>query len=191
MPPNWYKPIETVDLQTVESLLHTWPLPVSLVAHQLVKKYGLPHEATRAYLVWYYNDPWERTMLWREGLKHTFPKPHADILEQTIVYTVPSDRLAEVQAYNSHLIINRTRGQMTSICNSEATNFLVMNLAHEIALGAISAKEAQRRHREILAGHRLHWPESYMEGLQFEIVPTTYGVNESNDTPVPVPQLFR
>lgn len=141
-------------------------------------------------LVWYYNDPWKRTILWREGVYHDFPRPHIDILEQTVEYRVPLDKVQDLARYNSSLSVHRTRAEMTVLCSSEQMNFLTVNLAHEIIIGHMQAQQAQVRHREVVAGLKLHWPEPFTEGLTFEVVRRGYGAGESDDSPRHIPWLF-
>jgi hypothetical protein len=89
------------------------------------------------------------------------------------------DKIAELARYSSSLEVDYRRGELRVCCATEADNFLVMNLAHEIILGFITAEEAVQKHADILNGNRLHWPEAFMEGLQFPLMRSGYGVDES------------
>jgi transposase len=45
-------------------------------ARNMIKKYGLPNEATPSMLIWYNNGPWNKTIVHKEAIPHIFPKPH-------------------------------------------------------------------------------------------------------------------
>lgn len=179
MAPYGFSPMKTLDRGRVSTFLRGWPIPSREQAIMLIKKYGLPHEASDRYVLWHYNNPWLRTVVWRTGYIHTFPKTHTDIVEQTLNYDVPVRQVSGLLLYNGSIIVNQTRAELSVCCGDEAMNFLAMNLAHEILLGIISPQEAWQRHKEMIAGSRLNWPEAYMEELQFMVVPVGYGVNES------------
>lgn len=173
------EPIQTLTLTSVEHIIRSWPASSSTVARSLIKKYGLPHEAAPTGLVWYYNGPWAKTMVSRDGVRHIFPNAHLDVLEQTLRYRVLPEKIAELALYNGSLTVNPTRGEISICCSDEDVNFLSMNLGHEIILGLTTSSEAKERHRQIMNGRRLLWPEMAMEGLQFEVVAQGYGVEES------------
>lgn len=188
MPTGLYQPMRTVD--SIDVAVEQWPWLSAGVAREMVERYGLPHEATPSMLVWQYNYPWKRTLLWREGAYHGFPRPHLDILEQTVEYRVPLQKIHELALYNPSLSVNQTRGEMVVCCSNEAMNFLTVNLAHEIIIGHMSPSQAKIRHREVVAGMKLHWPEPFTEGLTFEVVRRGYGAGESDESPRKVPWPF-
>ncbi len=173
--------MKTID--RIDPIIDRWPWVSTKIAHQLVTTYGLPHEATDGMLLWHYNDPWKRTILWRDGVYHNFPRSHLDLLEQTIDYRVPLDKIGQLMMYDGSLFIARTRGELSVCCGSEFMNFLVMNLAHEIIIGRLSPEQARIRHREVASGMRLHWPEPYTERLTFTIPTVGYGSGESDESP--------
>jgi hypothetical protein len=179
-------PSKTVALPLVQQLLLGWPLHSYRVAKQLLARYGPPHQASSAALLWNYNDPWEKTIVWRTGSRHTFVTPHWDVIEQRISYKVPAAAVPELAAYSSNIRVDRVRGELAVYCGSEGDNFLLMNLAHKIIIGFMTGAEAKQRHGEIMNGNRLHWPEPYMEELQFTIARPGYGVDESAERQVSV-----
>ncbi|MBI3255863.1 MAG: hypothetical protein HYZ63_02735 [Candidatus Andersenbacteria bacterium] len=189
MPTGLYQPMRTVD--SIDEIIEGWPWLSARVAQEMVETYGLPHKATASMLVWYYNHPWKRTILWKEGVYHGFPRPHLDILEQTLEYRVPFQKIPELALYNSSLSINQARGEITISCSNEAMNFLTVNLAHEIIIGHLRPAQAKGRHREVVAGLKLHWPEPFTEGLTFEVVRRGYGAGESDESPHPIPWMFK
>lgn len=181
--------MRTVD--SITGIIKSWPWLSASVAREMSEKYGLPHEATPSMLVWYFNDPWKRTVVWKDGAYHYFPRPHLDVLEQTIEYRVPLGKVHDLALYNSSLSVNGTRAEMVTSCSSEQLNFLTINLAHEIIIGHLSPAQAKIRHREVVAGLKLHWPEPMTEKLTFQVVTRGYGAGESDDSPRKIPWLFK
>src|SRR5687767_9873050 len=108
----------------VEQIIDTWGGASEKAAQNMIEQYGLPHEATPGRLIWFNNAPWKRTIVTRDEVPHNFPAPHANVLEQTIAYQVPSEKLAELAAFNGSLIVERTRGEVSARCDTEGKNIL-------------------------------------------------------------------
>lgn len=147
----------------------------------MVQKYGLPHEATSGMLIWYYNGSWKRTVAHRDGTHHNFPRPHFDLLEQTIEYRVPAEKCSELAMFNGSLIINRTRGELGVCCDSEGTNLLMLNLAHQIIISHKTVEEARRQAVATTVARRLNWPMELTERLQFAVPETEERVTADPD----------
>jgi hypothetical protein len=173
-------PIKTID--TIDPILDRWPSASAKLAKDMLGVYGLPHEATSSMLVWHYNDPWKRTILWRDGVHHSFPRSHLDLLEQTLDYRIPLEKIGQLGMYNGSVVVARTRGEISVCCGSQMMNFLVMNLTHEIIIGRLTPEQARIRHREVISGMRLHWPEPYTQGLTFSLPAVGYGTGESDES---------
>jgi hypothetical protein len=146
-----------------------WPQATQELAARLTAKYGPPQESTSRELIWYGNRPWKRTVLHKEGVRHNFPRPHQDILEQTVNYRVPSDKVSELVAYNGSLVVDRTRGELTAHCDSEEANTLTLNLADDIVKGERSTDQALAYHAQVIRGMEIGEPESYPEKLRFTV----------------------
>jgi hypothetical protein len=144
-----------------------WPQAARELAARLTAKYGPPQESTPRLLIWYGNGPWKRTVLHREGVRHNFPRTHQDILEQTVNYRVPPDKIAELVAYNGSLVVDRTRGELTVHCDSEQANTLTLNLADDIVKGERTVDQALGYHAQVIRGMEIGEPESYPEKLRF------------------------
>lgn len=173
-------PIKTID--SIDPIVGRWPWASARIVTEMVATYGLPHEATENMLLWHYNDPWKRTVVWRDGVHHNFPRSHLDLLEQTLDYRVPLDKIGQLATYNGSLVVARTRGELSVCCGSQMMNFLVMNLAHEIIIGRLTPEQARLRQREVASGMRLHWPEPLTEGLTFTLPTVGYGSGESDES---------
>ena len=94
-------------------------------------------------MIWHHNGPWKRTVLLNQGVPHHFPKPHIDILQQTVEYRIPPAKVNELVEFDGSLVVDRTRGELSARCDSEESNLLAINLAHEIISGKRDVKSAR------------------------------------------------
>src|SRR4029079_741952 len=117
---------------TPENIVANWKPKPQELARKLIAKYGAPQEATPQRLVWHNNTPWRRTVLYNQEVPHYFPRPHSDMLEQTVSLRVPPDRAGEITTFNGSMLVDRTRGEISARCDSEEANFAAINLAYEI-----------------------------------------------------------
>lgn len=140
----------------VAAIVKEWPQAARDAAAEMVRTYGPPQEATVSMLVWRGNGPWKRTVVHRDAVDHAFPAPHKDVLEQVVEYKVPLNFFNALAVYNGSVVADRTRGELTAHCNSEAANFLSLNFAHDILRGRITAEQAREAHaqaaRELASG---------------------------------------
>lgn len=104
-------------------------------AHKIIQKYGVPAGSFHGELTWYNNGPWKRTIIYRETVPHNFPTPHPDFLEQTIDYQVPIHLYDDITAFDGSAYPDRTKGEVSAMCDKEAMNFLSLNVMHEIVTG--------------------------------------------------------
>ena len=62
-------------------------------------------------LIWYNNGPWKKTIVYRDTVKHNFPSPHTDGVEQFVNHETPMEKACELAAFNGSLVMNCTRGK--------------------------------------------------------------------------------
>lgn len=166
----------------IDSLVRHWPRGARAVVEALKLRYGLPHEATPRQMVWYFCGPWKRAVAHRDGALHRFPAAHRDYLAQTIDYRVPAEVCARLAAFDGSVLVDRTRGELTSYCASEEANYLLMNLANEVIVGKWTVVEARRRCAHVWAARWVGWPMPATAGLQFTSgLTTAEAVTESSD----------
>ncbi len=156
-----------------------WPPKTIALAVELLEKYGDPNEATPTQVTWYRNGPWKRTVLRKEGTPHNFPKPHVDVLEQTVDYPVPVDRVADLLKYNGSLLVDRTRGELSAHCDSEQQNTIALNIANDIVKGERNVEQALAYHAQIIVGLRDREPETYPQKLRFKPSPSAEAGDEA------------
>jgi hypothetical protein len=140
----------------VAEIVKEWPQVSRDAVAATLRSYGPPQEATATMLVWRGNGPWKRTIVHRDAVDHAFPAPHKDVLEQVVEYKVPLNFFNALAVYNGSVVADRTRGELTAHCDSEAANFLSLNFAHDILRGKITAEQAREEHaqaaRELASG---------------------------------------
>jgi hypothetical protein len=144
-----------------------WPKATQTLAAQLITKYGLPNDAGSRQIAWYGNGPWKRTVLYKEKVQHNFPAPHEDMLEQTVSYRIPAQKLGAVLQYNGSVGVDRTRGEISAHCGSEMENIIVLNLVHDIVTDNRDLEQAKVYHAQLMRGIQTGDIDSYATKLQF------------------------
>ncbi len=127
----------------LEQILCTWEKEQREGALKIIKKYGYPQEATASRLIWYNNGPWKCTIVYRDSVPHNFPTDHQDFLEQTVDYRAPVELFDEIARFDGSCYPDRTKGEVTVVCDKEEANFLFVNLFHEIVIGKRTVEEAK------------------------------------------------
>lgn len=162
------KTTETVeDENRVQTIITDWNAMSKKSASQTIEKYGLPNEATQSRLIWYNNGPWKRTIVYRDEIPHNFPQPHTDVIENTINYSVPHDMFSELAKFDGSIIVERTKGEVSSRCDMEAANFVAINIMNDIVTGKLDAEQAREFLSEVMSAHMMNRPAPYAEALQF------------------------
>jgi hypothetical protein len=151
----------------VRNIIASWPDDSRLTAQDIINKYGEPYEATPSMLIWYNNGPWKKTVVYRDTVKHNFPVPHTDAVEQFVNHEAPMEKACELAAFNGSLVIHCTRGEISSCCRDESLNFLTINLAHDIIMDKKTFERARSDYAESFVKYRRQEPVPYMEKLQF------------------------
>lgn len=152
----------------VDALLERWPAAPAEVAEEMRARYGEPDEATTERLIWHHNRPWTRTTVLRDEIPHHFPAPHTDFLAQSVAYRVPAEHLSDLARFNGSVGADRTVGELTARCDSEAMNILALNLAHELINGERSVEQARETFAEEVAMHAVNPPSAYSVRLLFD-----------------------
>lgn len=123
-----------------------WPQSSQSAINALYAKYGLPNSVTSEMIVWNTTPPFKKTVVLREQIVQKFPFLHWDVIEQSIDYKVPVDKISQLAKFNGSLMIDRTKGEITSRSEKEEMNFLALNLADKIVRGVMSVEEARREY---------------------------------------------
>jgi len=172
----------TVPPEEVVEIIGTWPEAARMGVQQMVLQYGQPNEATPTKLLWFDRAPWKRIQVTSDQVVHKFPTPHADFMTQYIDYEVPPDKFGELGRYDGSCLIDRTMGEAAARCDSEAANFLTLNLMHEIVTGTRTVDDARAFYSETLSAYCLGESAPHCEGFLFEL---PQGGSGDPDQPVP------
>ncbi len=150
------------DQSTLREAIKEWPASSRFAAESMMEKYGLPETVTIDTIVWEDTGYFKRSIVYRDGVTHNFPTPHEDVLQQFVGYRVPDDKVNDLWKFDGSIMVDRTRGEMSSRCNREEMNTLALNLAD----GIIQNKMSVLRARDLYEQAAL----AYMNG---ERVPTS------------------
>lgn len=154
---------------TAERVIQGWPQESQQAARAVIEKYGEPELAGDQMLVWRNNGPWKGTIVHRESVRHNFPLPHNDVLEQSISYSVPVEKVAELAQFDGSLLVDRTKGLLIARHDREAANYIALNLANEIIEGKKSVEEARRFFGKTLQEIDAGRSSKYAEGFLFRL----------------------
>jgi hypothetical protein len=149
-----------------EAAIQDWPEPARATARLMIARYGEPGRADADALRWSGNGPWAKTIVHRAGPDLMGPRA-GDCLEQTAADRVPPGRILDVRRFSERLAVNRRDEQMTARSPNERTNFLLVNLAHEIASGKRGFKSADAFYKRIEKLEKAGKSSPYTRGLLF------------------------
>jgi hypothetical protein len=172
--------------KNTSKIISNWPEKPQEVAKKTIEKYGQPDEATESMLIWHNNGPWKQSIVYREEVPHSFPKPHTDILEQFIDYRVPPEKFDDLALFDGSVIVERTKGEISARCDKEEMNYLALNLAHDIVADKLSVDEARKTYAETAGAAMQGEMRPYVQGLQFKVAKGDTG---DTDKPAMMPAM--
>lgn len=125
------------------SLTSGWPESSVTAAKEMIDKYGEPTETTSESLIWRNVAPFKEIIVHKEVYSHRFPLLHQNALEHVVDYKAPMGKIDDVWRYNGSIVLNRTKGEMSSFAENEPMNILGLNLAHQVLTGKMGADAAR------------------------------------------------
>lgn len=137
--------------ERADRAISRWPSGSQRVAELIINKYGLPDKASSSMLVWNDNGPWQKTVVYRTGAQHGFPQNHEDVIRQSITYEVPREKAAELAKMDIGVTVDGDYKGLSSLSDSEETNFLAINLADEVIRGQRTAEDARDFYAKTIA----------------------------------------
>lgn len=153
--------------KTAQATILDWPAYSRLAARALIEKYGDPVRFDDDRLVWSETGPWSRIVVSRDAPRGLFARGGRDVVEQSIWYFVPDDKIAELQRFDDRLTWDMPTGQLSSRAESEELNFLALNLADEIVDGKRTPEDARDFYRKTIALSESGKSSPYMSGIIF------------------------
>lgn len=156
-------------VKDVQAMIKNWPAHSRTEARLLIAKYGAPTSYDKDSIVWENNNPWAKTVIYRKA-PGSFAMYHGrDVLEQTIPYNVPSDKVADLKKFDDLLSFDKATGQLSSRSQSENVNYLALNLADEIVTGKRTPDEAKDFYNKTMKLSRAGKSSAYMSGFLFSV----------------------
>jgi hypothetical protein len=150
-----------------EQIIKSWPDESREAAQLVIDARGVPDEATASMLIWHHAAPWKRLVATRDFHEHSFPAPHIDAVESFVDFRVPVEKFSDLAEFDGAVVADRTAGEVSARCHDEHTNYLALNLMHDIVTGAKTVEEARSYYAKEFLDYRRKEPTPYMEGLRF------------------------
>lgn len=147
--------------------LKTWPEASQKAAKEMETKYGKPNGATSDMLIWNNNGIWLKTIVYKNEMKHNFPKSHTDVIEQWVNYSVPLNNYDELAFYDGSVTANRTNGTISARCDNEAMNLLALNLTYDIVSNSKTVEEARMNYGKDAMAYMKGEKPAYTQKLNF------------------------
>lgn len=163
----------------VSEITSNWPAAAKEAAQAMESKYGEPDAKTSEMLIWNNSGPFVKTIVHKESVQHNFPTPHEDVLEQSVKYDVPADKMDELARFDGSIIVYRTDGLMSARCHKEDMNILALNLADKLIKDELSVEDARNQLAETARAYQQGQQPPMTQELQFN----ASGNTESPDSP--------
>jgi hypothetical protein len=155
-------------MDDARKIIAEWPEQSQEAAEFVLDKYGPPDEVTEHQLVWRDRAPWKRIVATKAFYRHDFPTTHYDSVQGIIDYSIPTEKLSALGAFDGSVIVDRTPGEVSARCHDEEANKLALNLVHDIVTGKKDVEAAREYYKEEFLNHRRGKPTPYMEKLHFQ-----------------------
>jgi hypothetical protein len=126
--------------RTAKDLIADWPETPRVMAAALLQRYGVPDEIVSSQLSWNGRRPWAKIVVFRDP----DAAGRSDHLLESLAYgRVDLDRWKELSGLGRGAAYDPVTQELSARTDSEATNFLALNLADEVIRGRRSAADAR------------------------------------------------
>ncbi|MGK2863682.1 MAG: hypothetical protein ACSLE0_17245 [Chitinophagaceae bacterium] len=147
--------------------LMSWPEASRMAVEEITAKYGKPDGITMHELIWWNKGVWKKICINKSETKHSFPIEHTDMMQTTISYKVPEEKMDELGRFDGSVTFDRTQGTISARCDQEANNFLALNLSHDIITGKKTVLQARTAYGTIVKEKMNGGNPEYMQKLTF------------------------
>ena len=144
-----------------------WPEASKMAVDEITAKYGKPDGVTADELFWLKKGVWKKICVTKMESKHSFPIEHTDMMQTTINYDVPEDKMDDLGKFDGSVTFDRTQGTMSARCDKEGNNFLALNLANDIITGKKTVLSARKAYGDIVKLKMKGGNPLYMAKLTF------------------------
>jgi len=150
-----------------------WPEASKMAVDEITAKYGKPDGVTADELFWLKKGVWKKICISKMESKHSFPIEHTDMMQTTISYDVPEDKMDDLGKFDGSVTFDRTQGTMSARCDKEGNNFLALNLANDIVMSKKTVEQARKAYGDIIKEKMKGGNPVYMEKLTFGVKSNT------------------
>lgn len=144
-----------------------WPEACRMAIEETTKKYGKPDGVTANELIWWNKGVWKKIAIDKMESKHSFPIEHTDMMQQTISYKVPENKMSDLGMFDGSVTFDRTQGTMSARCDKEGNNLLALNLANDIVTGKKTVEQARKAYGDMVKEKMNGGSPAYMQKLAF------------------------
>jgi hypothetical protein len=149
------------------SVAASWHSQSKAMAKKVMEEYGPPDQILSDLLVWNSIGPWRKIAVWDTEDYGFSDRGGPDTLEQTLSYAVPRDKRKDLADFSDEISVSKEGDEVSVRGNSEALNFLVLNLAHEIVQGAKDPADARLFYDRVCQLSQAGKSSPYTQGLLF------------------------
>ena len=142
------------------TLAADWPEASRVQAQTMIEKYGKPNHHDDTSLTWFGLYGGKRTIVYRK-------EPNERMIEQAVHYRVPARKVGDLKNFDARITIERQASELSVRTDSIRTNFLILNLAHEISSGFKSVAGARLMFTEQMRLEKDGKTSRYRDGLIF------------------------
>lgn len=155
--------------QTPAVIIRQWPPTSRGLAGALIEKYGDPDLFGETAMIWYGKGTWKSTIAYRDAGPRWEGTNRAYHLKQSILYQVPDDKIAALRRFDRRITVDKELRMVSAQSESEAMNYLALNLAQEIAVGKRSVEDAREFRRRTQALAKAGKSVPYLNGFVFAL----------------------
>lgn len=143
---------------TDSSLVVGWPEASRIAVRGMTAKHGQPNLKDADSMTWYGLYRGRRTVI------HL-----ADgTIEQVVLYRVPADKVSGLMSFDGDIVVDREKNELSVISGSVKTNFLLLNLSHDIASGYITTSAARELFQAMARRGKAGETVRYLSSIAFE-----------------------
>jgi hypothetical protein len=157
-------PQERQDMAQI--VIMDWAEPARLLAADLIDEYGPPDRVESSRLVWNNKHLWKKITVW-DDIPGSSPDDGGYILEQTVSYPVPAQKLEDLAAFSGELRVSADGTELSARSISEDRDYLAVNLADEIVQGIKTPEEARQAYDQILRLKQAGKTSAMTQGFNF------------------------
>lgn len=154
-------PLRAGAASRADSIVADWPEISRLTAQAMIEKHGQPNRRSMNSLTWYGLYGGRRTVVHRSASGD-------GMVEQVVLYRVPDKKIGLLALFDKRVTVDQKASEMTARSESLRTDFLLLNLAHEVASGFKTAGAAQEFRDKEMRLAETGKSSRYRDGLIFE-----------------------